>query len=73
MEIVWRETSETFQMGVSDFLFFCIQYGSYRVPVSGIYIYAGMAGAGTRGDGVYVAAERNAYLGCRFYMESVGI
>ena len=35
-------------MGVSDFLFFCIQYGSYRVPVSGIYIYAGMAGAGTR-------------------------
>ena len=39
----------------------------------GVTVFQYLAGAGTRVDGVHVAAERNAYPGCRFYMESVGI
>ena len=66
------QTSKTFQVGIPDFLFLCIQYGSYGIPVSGIYLYAGMAWAGTGGNRIYVAAKRTPHSGGRFYLESVG-
>lgn len=61
------------KMDLSDLLLFCFQYGSYYFPVYCIYFYAGNPWDWTCRYGIYVAAERNAYLGCGFYLKPFGI